>query len=93
MYDSCKITYTKLNQDSAVVLNEIPIAKFVGKDGYQWGPEIQNLFFQYSSQNTIYLCWQLNDGKNYFVYYNAIIYTNEHSIILNRVGVKYPTRT
>jgi len=93
MFDSCKVTYTKLNQDSAVVLNEISIAKFVKKDGYQWGPDIQNLFFQYASQNTIYLCWQLNDGNNYFVYYNAIIYTNEHRIILNRVGVKYPTRT
>ena len=58
MFDSCKITYTKFNQDSTIVINETVISNFVKKDGCQWGPEIQNLFFRYNSPNMIHLCWQ-----------------------------------
>ncbi len=93
MVDSCKITYTKLDQDSAIVVNETVISNFVKKDGYQWGPEIQNLFFQFNTPDRIHLCWQLNDGKNYFIYYYAIIYTNESRILIKKVGVKYPQST
>jgi hypothetical protein len=93
MFDSCKITYTKLNQDSTIVINEKVISNFVKKDGCQWGPEIQNLFFRCNSPNMIHLCWQLNDGKNYFIYYYAIINTYKEDIILKEVGVKYPKST
>ncbi|MDZ7797913.1 MAG: hypothetical protein U5N56_13165 [Candidatus Marinimicrobia bacterium] len=93
MYDSSKITYTKLNQDSVIIVTETTIAEFLKDNGNQWGPEIQNLFFQYNSPNTINICWQLNDGRNYFIYYYAIINTESNSIVCKKVGIKYPKST
>ncbi|MGB8317188.1 MAG: hypothetical protein WCE54_03630, partial [Ignavibacteriaceae bacterium] len=90
MYDSCKITYTKLNQESAIIVNERTIAKFLKDKTSQWDPDIQNLFFWYNSPKTINICWQLNDGGNYFIYYYAIVGTDGQKIALNKTGVKYP---
>ncbi|MDD4961821.1 MAG: hypothetical protein PHX07_06245 [Candidatus Marinimicrobia bacterium] len=91
--DSCKITYMKLNRDSVITLNETTIAGFSRASGNQWGPEIQNLFFEYNDPNTISMCWQLNDGRNHFHYYYAIINTISDSIVCIKVGVKYPLST
>lgn len=93
MHDSTKITYTKLNQDGVIVVNETTIAEFLKDNGNQWGPDIQNLFFKYNDPNTMNICWQLNDGRNYFIYYYAIINTESNSIVCKNVGVKYPTGT
>jgi hypothetical protein len=90
MADSSKITYTKLNQDSIVIVGEKTIAVFTKMEGVEWGPDIQNLFFSYERSNRIHLCWQLNDGSNYFIYYYAMIKMDTNQIFLKSVGVKYP---
>lgn len=91
MLDSCKITYSKLSPDSYILVNEKEIAKFKKTDNWLWGPTFQNLYISTKNYEHIYLSWQLNDGRNNFIYYLATIDAKKNSYVYNKIGVKYTT--
>ena len=90
MGDSCRITYTRYNTDSLVVIEEQTIASFYKMEGEQWGPGIQNFYAKYDGIDRIHLVWQLNDGRNDFIYYYENIDVDNMEITLNTIGKKYP---
>ena len=88
--DTSRITYTRFNTDSLIILEEQTIAMFKKIEGEQWGPDIQNMYAKYDGKDNIHIVWQLNDGRNDFIYYYENIDINNMAITLNTVGKKYP---